>query len=95
MKMKRTGKMSSIFEFPISKLGYMEIFITISLSNFAYLPDENGEEIDVKNKDEDYFGFIYSCNKTFLGSLETNRLDSLRRLIILTHFLTLVSFYTP
>ena len=51
--MKKIGKMSSIFEFPISKLGYMEIFITISLSNFDYFPHEDGKKIDAKNEDED------------------------------------------
>ena len=45
--------MSSIFEFPLSKLGHVEISITISLSNFAYLPDEDGKKIDVKNEDKD------------------------------------------
>ena len=29
MKMKRFEKMSSIFEFPISKLGYTEVFMKI------------------------------------------------------------------
>ena len=63
-KMKKLGKISSIFEFSISKLGYMDIFmkiwekmkwkssLTISLFNFDYLSDEDGKKVDVKNEDE-------------------------------------------
>ena len=63
---KKFGKISSIFEFSISKLGYMEIFmkiwekkmkwkssLTFSLFNFDYLPDEDGKKVDAKNEDED------------------------------------------
>ena len=45
--------MNSIFEFSISKLGYMEIFITISLSSFDFLTDKDEKKIDVKNEVED------------------------------------------
>ena len=60
MKLKKIGKMNSIFEISMSKLGYMEIFMkiwkspfTISLFNFDYLSDEDGEKVDAKNEDED------------------------------------------
>ena len=51
--MKKYGKMSSIFEFSISKLGYMEIFmkiwekmsLAIWLFNFDYLPDEDRKKL--------------------------------------------------
>ena len=64
-KMKKLGKISSIFEFSISKLGYMDIFmkicgkmkwksfLTISLFNIDYLADEDGKKVNVKNEDED------------------------------------------
>ena len=53
--MKKIGKMSSIFEFSISKLGCMEMkcpwksekkmkwksSLTVSVFNFNYLPDED------------------------------------------------------
>ena len=64
MKMKKLGKISSIFEFSISKLGYMDIFmkiwekmkwkssLTISLFNFDYLSDEDRKKVNTKNEDE-------------------------------------------
>ena len=64
MKMKKTRKRSSIFEFSISKLGYMEIFMKIWEKNetkklFHYftiqlwLFDGDGKKVDIKNKNED------------------------------------------
>ena len=64
MKMKKIRKRSSIFEFSISKLGYMEIFMKIWEKNetkklFHYftiqlwLFDGDGKKVDIKNKNED------------------------------------------
>ena len=67
MKIKKFEKISSIFEFSISKLGHTDIFmkiwkkkkkmkwkssLTISLFNFDYLPDEDGKKVDAKNENE-------------------------------------------
>ena len=64
--MKKFGKISSIFEFSIRKLGYLEISmkiwekkmkwtssLTISLFNFDYLPDEDEKKSWCQNEDED------------------------------------------
>ena len=56
--MKKLGEMSSIFEFCISKLGNMEVFmkiwektlLTIWLFNFEYLPDKDGKKFTPKMK---------------------------------------------
>ena len=42
MKTKEFGRMSSIFEFPISKLGYLELFIKTWEENFflKFLPEK-------------------------------------------------------
>ena len=42
MRMKKFGKMSSIFEFSISKLGYMKLFIKIWENKFFsnFLPEK-------------------------------------------------------
>ena len=64
MNMNKYGKMSSICEFSIWKLGYMEIFmkiwerneknyLTISLFNFDHLPDEDGKKSWCQKLDED------------------------------------------
>ena len=56
MKMKKFGKLNSIFKFSISKLGYMKILMkiseTISLFSFDDLPEEDGEKVDAKNEDD-------------------------------------------
>ena len=60
-EVKKFGKMSSIFEFCLSKLSYMEIFmkiwekmyLTIWLFDLDYLSDEDGKKADAKNEDED------------------------------------------
>ena len=59
-EMKKFGKMSSVFEFCLSKLSYMEIFMkiwkkmyfTIWLFDLDYLSDEDGEKVDAKNEGE-------------------------------------------
>ena len=57
---EKFGKMSSIFEFSISKFSWKsekkikwKNYLTISLFNFDYLPDEDGKKIDAKNDDRD------------------------------------------
>ena len=59
-EMKKFRKMSSVFEFCLSKLSYMEIFMkiwkkmyfTIWLFDLDYLSDEDGEKVDAKNEGE-------------------------------------------
>ena len=57
-EMKKLGEMSSIFEFCISKLGYMEVFmkiwekmpLTIWLFNFEHLSEKDGKKFMPKMK---------------------------------------------
>ena len=52
MKMTKFGKMSSIFEFSISKLGYAEIFMKILGKNFSAIYFETFLTNRDKNDDE-------------------------------------------
>ena len=86
MKLKKIGKMSLIFEISMSKLGYMDIFMkiwkspfTISLFNFDYLSDEDGEKFNAKNEDEDekiwknkFHFWIFYIKIRFYGNFHEN-----------------------
>ena len=52
MKMKKFGKMSSIFEFSISELGYMKLFIKIWEKSFfsKFFPEKKGHTITEVSK---------------------------------------------
>ena len=52
MKMKKFGKMSSVFEFSISKLGSMELFIKIWENLFfsKFLPKEKDRGAEKASK---------------------------------------------
>ena len=51
--------MSSIFEFYISKLGYMKFSwksdrkMSLNVTKFDYLPDEDGKKVDAENENND------------------------------------------
>ena len=93
-------KISLIFKFSKSKLGYIEIFVKMwekmkwksSLTNwlyhFHYLTDEDGKKVDVKNGDEYEKIWKYECDFWILRikiKLHSNFYEIWEK--ILTHFL--------
>ena len=66
--MKKYGKMSSIFEFSTSRLGYVAIFIKIGVKRFwpffkTFLTNQGKNEDEVKKIWENEFDFWISMSR--------------------------------